>query len=169
MEDSHNDSRSVCEKIFCCIFPTSQETSHSHLKQYHLPASQPSYLSEQEYYKQHTEKYKPKFEQPAKAITGERLPFADSDVERYVQKQGQRSGSDINEAFSDYINRAKFKIRAMSNVGGGDHRETTSNEDEVYDAEKKADANDVFVDYINRAKLKISKTSSIGSKRMISF
>lgn len=76
----------------------------------------------------------------------------------------------MNRAFSDYINRSKFKIRAMSNVGGdGSDGEIMSREDEVYGAENTADANDVFVDYINRAKFKMRKTSSIGSNRMISF
>ncbi|XP_062083302.1 uncharacterized protein LOC133789466 [Humulus lupulus] len=161
MEGSHNDSnsKSVCEKIFCC-FSGSTENDHSQ----NLPESIPTHLSEK--------RNKAELEPQAKAANGEMLHYAASGVEQHAHKQGNRSGSDVNKAFSDYINNARIKIRAMSSGGGdgGGDVEIISKEDEVYGSEKKADANDMFADYINRSKLKIRKTSSIGSsRRMISF
>lgn len=88
-------------------------------------------------------------------------------LDYYVPQDNSAGAEDINNAFSDYINRSRIKIRAVSNVGGGE--ETVSGVDNVNHTEKEDDAEDEFSSYINRAKIRIRKTSSIGSRNMISF
>ena len=157
MEDGHDDQSCCgCKQIFCCIFRTSR-THHSspQTQDQPPPFSVPT----------NEDNYKPRFEPQAK-------PQRNAvDFERHVQRQGSRSGSDVNKAFSDYISQGKVKIRAMSNAGTDDVEIVYSKADEVCDRNsgKKTDANDMFVDYINRAKKTIRKTSSLGSKSMISF
>lgn len=74
-------------------------------------------------------------------------------------KQGKKSGLEKNDAFSDYINRAKIIIRTTTNMVGA---KNASQEDKVGDAKKEENAKvkDMFSEYITRAKIKIRKTSS---------
>ncbi|KAF5731506.1 hypothetical protein HS088_TW18G00184 [Tripterygium wilfordii] len=60
------------------------------------------------------------------------------------KEEGKKTGIHIEDRFTDYINRAKVKIRTMSNAG------------------EAAKVDRSFSEYINRAKLKIRAMSSIG-------
>ncbi|CAN6575455.1 unnamed protein product [Malus baccata var. baccata] len=72
-----------------------------------------------------------------------------------------------NDAFSDYINRTKFKIRATtSNI---DPENVASTADGVYETEQEDNEYEMFTDFVNHSKFKIRKTSSIGSRNSISF
>ncbi|KAM1095776.1 hypothetical protein EV1_010668 [Malus domestica] len=72
-----------------------------------------------------------------------------------------------NDAFSDYINRTKFKIRATtSNI---DPENVASTADGVYETEQEDNEYEMFTDFVNHSKFKIRKTSSIGSRNNISF
>ncbi|XP_009356732.2 uncharacterized protein LOC103947545 [Pyrus x bretschneideri] len=77
------------------------------------------------------------------------------------KKQG---GLDINDKFSEYINRAKIKIRSMSS-------KKIAESDEVdYDGKKRETENDHFSDYIQRAKNKFrSMPSNLGGRKNASF
>lgn len=74
--------------------------------------------------------------------------------------------ADLNETFSNYINRAKLKIRSVSDVkdksslelAGGAHQDTNY----------KRESRDHFSDYIRRAKSKMRSTS-FGSAKNTSF
>ncbi|KAM2613246.1 hypothetical protein TB2_033102 [Malus domestica] len=72
-----------------------------------------------------------------------------------------------NDAFSNYINRARLRIQAMSNVGM--EKIASRSTDDEYDARKEDNTKDAFSDYISRAKMRIRKTSSIGSRKIFSF
>lgn len=66
--------------------------------------------------------------------------------------------SDINDRVSDYISRAKIRIRTMSLIGGG--------KDKV--EEESAPSTKHFTDYIRRTKCKLrSRTSSISDGKSI--
>lgn len=82
-------------------------------------------------------------------------------------KQGGQKSGITDERFSDYISRAKFKIRAMTmNVGGGNkHNASYSKEDEQNDTKHEDHSKDAFSDYIKRVKLKIRKTTSIAGTK----
>ncbi|KAF5744187.1 hypothetical protein HS088_TW08G00783 [Tripterygium wilfordii] len=81
------------------------------------------------------------------------------------KKIGSRSHSDshIEDRFTDYINRAKVKIRTTSNAGEAakviDKRHSTTKVDKTSEATK---ADKTFSEYINRAKLKIRAMSGSG-------
>ncbi|KAF3452319.1 hypothetical protein FNV43_RR02752 [Rhamnella rubrinervis] len=97
---------------------------------------------------------------PTKVAIGPDQPQGD--------KHGKKSGLENNDAFSNYINRAKIAIRTTTNMGGG---KNTSQEDNVGDAKKAENVKvkDMFSDYINRAKMKIRKTpSNVGSSKNVS-
>lgn len=83
--------------------------------------------------------------------------------------EGNRTASlqGSNDAFLDYITRAKIRIRAMSNAGI--EKIASRSAEDVYDAKKEDSTKDTFSVYINRVKMKIRKTSSIGSRKIISF
>ncbi|KAM1468539.1 hypothetical protein ACFX2I_033486 [Malus domestica] len=69
---------------------------------------------------------------------------------------------DDSDAFSNNINRARIKIRAVSNVGM--ENIASGSTDDGNDTKKEDMAKDTFSDYINRAKMRIRKTSSFGSR-----
>ncbi|KAM1223075.1 hypothetical protein ACFX15_010195 [Malus domestica] len=72
-----------------------------------------------------------------------------------------------NDAFSDYINRTKFKIRpTTSNVG---LEKVASIANGVCETKQEDNEYEMFTDFVNRSKFKIRKTSSIGSRNNISF
>lgn len=82
-------------------------------------------------------------------------------------KQGGQKSGLTDERFSDYISRAKVKIRTMTmNVGGGNKQNASySKEDEQNDTKHEDHTKDGFSDYIKRVKFKFRKTTSIsGSK-----
>jgi ribosomal protein L12E/L44/L45/RPP1/RPP2 len=88
-------------------------------------------------------------------------------VEPHVQKEaGKQPSQDINDTFSDYIKRAKMKIRTVSNAGGG--KNIASQQDDIardhhHDTKQRDTSNDQFSEYINRAKMKIRAVSNAGS------
>ncbi|KAJ8898692.1 hypothetical protein K2173_004726 [Erythroxylum novogranatense] len=102
--------------------------------------------------------------------------IANSNMEpSHVNKQeGKKTGIHIEDKFTDFINRAKMKLRTTSNVGDGcnasgeDHN---GSEDHVNASGKDNDApgKDKFSEYINRAKKKLRTTSSIGVGKYNSF
>lgn len=143
MANSRDDHSSCgCKGIFCCIFRSSRDSNEERV---HLPITEDK-----------------------KTKNGPISEPHYSGYENYLPKQSHRSDSDANKAFSEYINQAKVKIRATSNVGRDDIEIVDDPRDHGV-SEKRVDANDMFTDYIARAKLKIRKSSSIGSKRVISF
>lgn len=85
--------------------------------------------------------------------------------------KGQKSGMDTtDDQFSDYISRAKVKIRTMTmNVRGGNKQNASnSKEDEQNDTKHEDQTKDPFSNYIKRAKIKIRKTTStVGRKSFI--
>ncbi|KAM0992329.1 hypothetical protein ACFX13_010761 [Malus domestica] len=72
-----------------------------------------------------------------------------------------------NDAFSDYINRTKYKIRATTSNAGLE--KVASIADGVYETKQDDNGYEMFTDFVNRSKFKIRKTSSIGSRNNISF
>lgn len=79
--------------------------------------------------------------------------------------EGKRAGLTKSDTFSEYIHRAKKKIRTMSHVGTMKNDSEVVVEPHVHDTKKEGESRDTFSDYINRAKMKIRKTtSSIGNK-----
>lgn len=94
-----------------------------------------------------------------------RLPILKAKSKKNAE--GKKTGlENINDAFSDYINRAKIKIRTTTNNIDGE-KSGALQEGKVGDHKKKENdgSRDIFSDYINRAKVKIRKTSSIGSSK----
>lgn len=65
---------------------------------------------------------------------------------------------DNDGAFSDYINRTKFKNRATTSNAG--FEQVASAADGVHETKQEDDAYDMFTDFINRSKSKIRKTFS---------
>ncbi|XP_061358132.1 uncharacterized protein LOC133302375 [Gastrolobium bilobum] len=65
------------------------------------------------------------------------------------------------DTFTNYIKRAKYKIRSLSNIGG---REEQSNPapDEAYGTNKKENETDQFSNFIHQAKNKLRTVSKIG-------
>ncbi|KAM1052114.1 hypothetical protein ACFX2I_033482 [Malus domestica] len=74
---------------------------------------------------------------------------------------------DNDGAFSDYINRTKFKISATTSNAGIE--KAASAADGVYETKQEDDEYHMFTDFVNRSKSKIKKTFSIGSRNNISF
>ncbi|CAK7348192.1 unnamed protein product [Dovyalis caffra] len=70
-----------------------------------------------------------------------------------LEEGNHKPGMHIEDRFTDYINRAKIKIRTVSNAGHEkQHAHAGSGKDK-------------FTDYINRAKVKLRTTSSIGGRK----
>lgn len=82
-------------------------------------------------------------------------------------KQGGQKSGLTDERFSDYISRAKVKIRTLTmNVGGGNSQNASySKEDEQNDTKHEDHTKDAFSDYIKRVKFKIRKTTSIAGRK----
>ncbi|KAF3436341.1 hypothetical protein FNV43_RR23433 [Rhamnella rubrinervis] len=81
-------------------------------------------------------------------------------------KQGKRTAVDhLNDTFSDYINRAKIKIRTVSDVKD---KSSSLGLDGVHDTNKREGLKDHFSDYIHRAKNKMRSTS-FGTGKSTSF
>lgn len=79
--------------------------------------------------------------------------------------EGKRQGRlDINDKFSEYINRAKIKMRTMSS------KKIAESDDGDYDRKERERGNDHFSDYIQRAKNKFRSTpSNLGGRKNASF
>ncbi|CAN6575452.1 unnamed protein product [Malus baccata var. baccata] len=73
-----------------------------------------------------------------------------------ITKASRTISLGYNDAFSDYINRARLRIQAMSNVGM--EKIASRSRDVGYDTKKEDDSKDAFSNYINRAKMRIRKT-----------
>ncbi|KAJ7972841.1 hypothetical protein O6P43_010669 [Quillaja saponaria] len=99
-------------------------------------------------------------------VQGTQAAKATGNGQTVAYHDGTKTGGDINDTFADYIKRAKFKIRTMSNIGGGS---TTLAPDDVDDSTKKEHTKDHFSGFIQRTKMKIRTTSSIRGGKSISF
>ncbi|XP_027353107.1 uncharacterized protein LOC113863658 [Abrus precatorius] len=80
----------------------------------------------------------------------------------HSQQEGKKT-LDINDTFTEYIQRAKYRIRTVSNVG---HGKNNSVPDETNGSNgnnnRMENQKDQFSDFIQRAKKKIRTTSNIG-------
>ncbi|GMN25599.1 hypothetical protein TIFTF001_000997 [Ficus carica] len=167
LSNSPSACEKVCTAIFCCRCSTNSDVLDH--QEEHVPAFtttnnlQPTHdhsakASDVQAKSRRSDVVEHKPELPSKegAKKG-------SHGQTHAENEGKKSSSAKNEMFSEYINRAKLKIRAMSGLGIGI---TTSEADDVHDAKKdNSGGKDVFSDYINRAKVKIRKTPSIGSRK----
>ncbi|RHN48027.1 hypothetical protein MtrunA17_Chr7g0259351 [Medicago truncatula] len=75
-----------------------------------------------------------------------------------LEKQDKKS-LDINDAFSEFIEREKNRIRTMSNVGKGQNNHVL---EEANYVNKMENHNDHFSDFIVQAKKRIRTTSNVG-------
>ncbi|KAM1052116.1 hypothetical protein ACFX19_034162 [Malus domestica] len=154
-----SNSKGVCEKIFSSLCPNLQTNQHAHHKQYAVPASSAPNTS---------------------LPTHDQTSFSNSIQIKLTNSSGAEASStglarmpkadmrmEDNDAFSDYINRTRFKIKAMSsNVS---IERVASIADDAYEIKQEGDEGDMFMDFIKRTKFKIRKTHSIGSRMNISF
>lgn len=76
------------------------------------------------------------------------------------QMQGKKI-LDINDTFSEYIQRAKYRIRTVSNVDQGQSKYSAPDEARCCN-NKMENHKDQFSDFIQHAKKKIRTTSSVG-------
>ncbi|ONI04883.1 hypothetical protein PRUPE_6G345800 [Prunus persica] len=150
-----SNSKCFCKKIFSVTCPVCK------LAQTHVSAQEKS-------------KVKAEMPPPTKILAEPIHVKANSKVEKQnpkleaqLTKSNRTASLGYNDAFSDYISRAKIRIRAMSNVGMG--MTASRSREDGYDTKKEDNGKDTFSDYINRAKMRIRKTSSIGSRKLISF
>ena len=81
----------------------------------------------------------------------------------HFDQQGKQS-KDINDTFSEYIQRAKKKIRTMSNLGqrGQDNTAQDHHESHGGAANQKEHHTDPFSDFIHHAKKKLRTTTIVG-------
>ncbi|KAJ6401157.1 hypothetical protein OIU84_016549 [Salix udensis] len=77
-------------------------------------------------------------------------PKFESPQRNELEEGSDKQGTHIEERFADYINRARIKIRSLSNAGHEKQHASAG------------PGKDKFTDYINRAKVKLRTTSSIG-------
>uniref|UniRef100_A0A6N2MCA7 Uncharacterized protein n=1 Tax=Salix viminalis TaxID=40686 RepID=A0A6N2MCA7_SALVM len=75
-------------------------------------------------------------------------PKFESPQRNELEEGSDKQGTHIEERFADYINRARIKIRSLSNAG--------------HEKQHASPGKDKFTEYINRAKVKLRTTSSIG-------
>lgn len=75
-----------------------------------------------------------------------------------LEKQGNKS-LDINDAFSEFIERTNNKVGTVSNVGKGQKNHV---QDEDNSFNKIENLNDRFSEFIMEAKKRISTTSNVG-------
>ncbi|KAB2597043.1 hypothetical protein D8674_041157 [Pyrus ussuriensis x Pyrus communis] len=69
---------------------------------------------------------------------------------------------DNDDAFSDFIDRTKFKNRATTSNAG--IKKAASAAEGVYETRQEDNAYDMFTDFVNRSKSKIRKTFSVRSR-----
>lgn len=75
-------------------------------------------------------------------------PKLESPQHNKLEEGNDKRGMHIEDRFTDYIKRARIKIRTLSNAG--------------HEKQHASPGQDKFTDYINRAKVKLRTTSSIG-------
>ncbi|XP_028804134.1 uncharacterized protein LOC114759187 [Neltuma alba] len=73
----------------------------------------------------------------------------------------QHEKKDMNYIFGEYIQRAREKLRTVSNIGKGHHSKPAQDEASVNVAKKKDTHKDQISEFIIRTKKKIRTTSSI--------
>ncbi|KAH0994632.1 hypothetical protein GBA52_018496 [Prunus armeniaca] len=165
MENSEDGSNSkgMCEKIFSSLCPNFQTNHHGHRhhKLEPTPTSVAPNTSLPVPTHDHTG-YSNSVQIKLTNVSG--AEPAPTGIPRMPKAEMSMAN---NDAFSEYINRTKFKIKAMSsNVG---IEKVASRAGDVYETKQDDNEKDMFTDFVNRAKFKIRKTSSIGSRRNISF
>jgi hypothetical protein len=85
-----------------------------------------------------------------------------------VAQNGNQQGKesvDINDTFKEFIQRAKKKIRTVSNIGRGQNNPAAAPDHEVHHGNssgKNEGLEDHFQDFIHRAKKKIRTTTTVG-------
>ncbi|XP_052113926.1 uncharacterized protein LOC127745006 [Arachis duranensis] len=82
----------------------------------------------------------------------------------HQEQQGKKSMMNIDETFNEYIQRAKKKIRTMSNIGRGHNSIAEDHESHGGGTNEKDhhQHRDQFSEFINRAKKKIRTTTIVG-------
>ncbi|AES61873.1 hypothetical protein MtrunA17_Chr1g0196551 [Medicago truncatula] len=90
---------------------------------------------------------------------------------KVVAQNGNQHGKesmDINETFKEYIQRAKKKIRTVSNIGRGQNNPAAAPDHEVHHdtttSGKNESLEEHFQDFIHRAKKKIRATTMVGRR-----
>jgi hypothetical protein len=78
-------------------------------------------------------------------------PKLESPQHNKLEEGNDKRGMHIEDRFTDYIKRARIKIRTLSNAG--------------HEKQHASPGQDKFTDYINRAKVKLRTTSSIGGEK----
>lgn len=76
-------------------------------------------------------------------------------------QQGKKTVVDINDTFTEYIERARHRIRTVSNVGRGQSH-SVSDETSGNKNNKMENHTDQFSDFIQHSKKKMRTTSSVG-------
>lgn len=79
----------------------------------------------------------------------------------YSEHHGKKSSLDNDDTFTKYIQRAKYKIRSLSNIGRG-REQSNPAPDVANDTNNKENQNDQFSDFILHAKKKLRIASRIG-------
>lgn len=106
-----------------------------------------------------------------KASAKSELPQAQHVPKKAVAQNGNQHGKesmDINETFKEYIQRAKKKIRTVSNIGRGQNNPAAAPDHEVHHGTTTSGKNESleehFQDFIHRAKKKIRATTMVGRR-----
>ncbi|EEF37648.1 conserved hypothetical protein [Ricinus communis] len=94
----------------------------------------------------------------AEATATKRIPA------QVITEEGGRSGAHIEERVTEYINRAKSRIRRTisSNHPGEGKKAPSGGNNKLTDNAAAAPGKDKFTDYIERTKKKLRTTSSMG-------
>ncbi|KAF3452317.1 hypothetical protein FNV43_RR02750 [Rhamnella rubrinervis] len=189
--NGHHHFTSVCEKILGAVFPTYHPNRHSHHQQQQsfpdpVPMSLPNHhhnygsnsiaITPPTHVSYHQNKHMPKADHimnpPNKLLIEQSHDQGSAKSTSYIQAKqhineprSEPLAKDVDDPFSEYINHAKIKIRAMSSNVGGEEIIASR----VEDIDETGKSEDEFSAYINRAKVMIRKTSTIGSANSISF
>lgn len=89
-----------------------------------------------------------------------RIPLKEHHGGVGLEHQGKKT-LDINDTFSEYIQRAKNRIRTVSNVGKGQNNHVPV-PDEYNGNNKMGNQHDPFSDFIQQARKRIRTTSNVG-------
>ncbi|PRQ41774.1 hypothetical protein RchiOBHm_Chr3g0450401 [Rosa chinensis] len=158
----------TCSKIFgaftccCCTCQANHDQHISHPQQHSKP-SLPTHDHADKAHHDHNQNRIVDNSQGANAkqfTTDKRQHHAS---QLHGTQGAQKSGLGTDDRFSDYISRAKVKIRTMTmNVGGGNKQNASnSKEDDQHEDHTK----DAFSDYIKRVKIKIRQTTRSASRK----
>ena len=94
---------------------------------------------------------------PTSQVSAKVEPVRGSKVGHLKEQQQGKKTLDINDTFSEYIERAKYRIRSVSNVGRGQSKSSA-----VEDNNRLENHKDHLSDFIQHAK-KMRTTSSVGN------